>query len=138
MYICIYVVISSQLMHTQLSNTHHLAHIPGTCALIIQFRHFYSVPQPHHFYSLSNPSPGDNPPVRGRAVRNNAEPIKNGHVKLNHLHRCTRALNSFLYFTHCRAASTVNPLLPNAIFAPNITSVYSVPALHLHPASTPF
>ena len=31
---------------------------------------------------------------------------------------CTRALHSFLCFVHCRAASTVIPLLPNATFLP--------------------
>ena len=54
---------------------------------------------------------------------------------------CTRALHSFLSFAHCRAASTVIPLLPKAIFTPTIqpiTSVYLVPVIHLLPPSTPF
>ena len=50
-----------------------------------QLRLFYSLPQPHQV-TASHPSPGDNPPERGRAVRKNAEPSKNCRVKLNHLH----------------------------------------------------
>ena len=33
---------------------------------------------------------------------------------------CTRALHAFQSFAHCRAASTVIPLLPNATFTPSI------------------
>ena len=52
------------------------------------------------------------------------------------------ALQPWLSFAHCRAASTVVPLLPNATITPSkITSVYPVPALHFflfshqHPSS---
>ena len=33
---------------------------------------------------------------------------------------CTRALHAFRSFAHCRAASTVTPLLPKATFTPSI------------------
>ena len=36
-----------------------------------------------HHVTASHLSPRDNPSVRGRAVRNNAGPCKNVHVKLN-------------------------------------------------------
>ena len=49
---------------------------------------------------------------------------------------CTRALHYFLSFTHCRAASTVIPLLPKATYS--LTSVTLVPGPHILRRSTPF
>ena len=48
---------------------------------------------------------------------------KNGLVLLNRLH-CTRALHSFLCFTHCCAASTIIPLLP---ITPSIEPTHDLP-----------
>ena len=42
------VVLSSQITPTQSSNTHPLAHIPSTCAMIFSSCAFLTVPQPHH------------------------------------------------------------------------------------------
>ena len=57
-------------------------------------------------YGFENPAP-----ERERAVLKNARPCKYGSVKLNsHDYLCTRVLHSFLYFAHCRTASSVIPL----------------------------
>ena len=40
---------------------------------------------------------------------------------------CTRALHSFRSFAHCRAASTVIPLLPKATFTPSIQPNLGLP-----------
>ena len=45
---------------------------------------------------------------------------------------CTRALHAFRSFAHCRAASTVTPLLPKATFTPSIQ-----PNLGLPPTRSP-
>ena len=74
-----------------------------------KFRPIYSVIQPHHV-TASHPSPGDNPPERGKEVRKNAWPCKNGRVKLNNLHmyqgsplvHIFRALSSSL---HCHPSA---------------------------------
>ena len=55
---------------------------------------------------------------------------------------CTRALHSFLCFTHCRAASAVIPLdtrpRPPSHHPSSLTSVYLIPDLDLLLPSTPF
>ena len=94
-------------------NTHPLAHIPSTCFLIFIGCEFFSLPQPHHIMA-SHPSPSDNSPERLRAVEK-----KNGGIKNSIIYICTRDLHSFLTFAHCRAASTIIPLLPKAIFTPS-------------------
>ena len=43
---------------------------------------------------------------------------------------CTRALHSFRWFEHCRAASTVIPLLPKATFTPSIQSYLGLHRTH--------
>ena len=67
------------------SNTHLLAHIPGTCTLIFSSCGIFTVYH-NSIVMASHPSPGDNPPERRRAVRKNAGPCNNACVKLTHLH----------------------------------------------------
>ena len=54
------VVISSQTMQAQLSNIHALAHILGTCTLILSSCTIFTDPQKHHV-TASHPSKGDKP-----------------------------------------------------------------------------
>ena len=78
------IVMSSQITITQSSNTHPLAHIQGTCALISSSCAIFTVYQKPHQVTASHPSLGDNPPERGRAVRKNAgKPCENGLATLN-------------------------------------------------------
>ena len=44
---------------------------------------------------------------------------------------CTRALQSFLSFTHYRTASTVIPLLPKVIFTPSVQPNIGLPRTRL-------
>ena len=108
-------VMLSQITLTQSANTGPLAYITGTCSLNFSSCALFTVnlPQLHHV-TASHPSPGDKPPQREMAVRKNAGPSKNGHVKKSIIYICTRAHHSFLSFAHCRSASTFNPLLPKA------------------------
>ena len=123
--------VTSDYAHT-IINTHPLAHIPGTCSLIFIF----SLPQPLHV-TASHPSAGDILPERGRVVRKNAGPCKNGRVKLNHLHmhQGSPLLPTSLSASHRHptAAQRTSSRHPSSV-----TSVYTVPALHLHPQSTLF
>ena len=48
---------------------------------------------------------------------------------------CTRALHSFLSFAHCRAASTIIPLLPKPTFTPSIQPNLCLPS-HIRPPLT--
>ena len=64
----------------------------------------------------------------GRSGRTQ-EPSKNSRVKFNN-YICSRALPSFLSFAHCRAASTVTPLLPTATFTPSIQPNLGPPRIH--------
>ena len=114
------VVTASQIMLTLSPNTYPLAHIPGTCALIL-VRPFYGLPPPHQVMA-SHPSPGDNPPERWMVVRKYAGPRKNGHVKFNHLHMHQGSP----LFPIFRALSRSLPLPPKTTFTP---TPY-VPALH--------
>ena len=92
---------SSQIAVTQSSNTHQLAHILGTYAL-------FSLPQWHRA-TATHPALGDNQLEHERAVRKNAEPSKNGLVKLNQL----RMQHSSTLLPIFRAATTFILLLPN-------------------------
>ena len=51
-------------------------------------------------------------------------------------HICTMDLHSFLCFTHCRAASTVIPLLPKATYTPSIQPNLGLPRTRL-PLTSP-
>ena len=75
---------SSQITLTQSPNTHPLAHIPDTCALVAhqQSLLFYSLHQQHHV-TASHPSPCANLPESGWEGQNNAGPSKNCGVELN-------------------------------------------------------
>ena len=87
----------------------------------------------------SHPSPGNNLPEHGRAVRKNAGRSKNGRVEFNHLdiHQGSPLLPSFCALSRSLHSSLCCPRpLSRHLF--NLTSVYPVPALHLHLQSTPF
>ena len=128
---------SSQMTHIQSSNTHPLAHILDTCALIFCSCANFSLSQPHHV-TASLPSPGDNHQNTG-----GLSDRKQGQAKMaawnSFSYICTRAFHSFLSFAHCRAASTRFTLLPKATFTPSIqpTSVFLAPDLrHQHTSGT--
>ena len=53
------------------------------------------------YSSYAQPSSGNNPPERERAVRKNAGPNKNDQVKNSIIYICIRARHSFLSFAHC-------------------------------------
>ena len=132
------VVMPSQITPTQASNTHTLAHIPCICALIFSGCPIvYNLHQPLHV-TASHSFPGNNPRVRGRAVRKNAGPSKIGGVKLNHLHMYQGS--SFLPIFPIVAQPPQSSLCcpwPSSHHPPNLTSDDSVLAVHLHPTSTP-
>ena len=81
---------SSPIMPIESSNTHPVAHILGTCALMSSSWAILTV---------FHPSPGDNPPESGRAVRKNSWPSQNGRVTLNPLHM-HQGSYSYLSFAH--------------------------------------
>ena len=117
------VVMSSQITNTQSSNMHPLAHILDKCALI--FQSFYSLSQPHHV-TASLPSPDDiYQSMGGRSERIQGQAKMA--VRNSFSYICIRALYSFQYFTHCRAASTVIRLLPNTTFTPSIQPNLGLP-----------
>ena len=98
------IIISSQITFT--SNTHALAHIPGTRTLISSnYAVFNSLPQPHHATAF-HPSIGDNlPVVRGRSEKTEGQTEM---ATLNSIiYICSRTLQSLLSFAYCRAASFV-------------------------------
>ena len=113
-------------MPKQSPNTHRLAPIPGTCTLIFSsYVLFYSLPQPHNA-TASHPSPRDNLSERWRAIRKTQGQTKM--AVLNSItYICTRAGHSFPSFAHCRAASTVIPLLPKATSTPSIQPNLGLP-----------
>ena len=116
---------SCRITHTQSSNIHpspiYLTPAPWF-SVVSPFLQFTT---PHHV-TASHPSPGDN--QAKLSSRNSISKI------------CIRALHSFPSFAHCRAASTVIPLLPKTAFTrsiqPNL-GLHRTP-LRLHPLSTPF
>ena len=81
---------SSHITPTQSSNSHPLAHIPGTCDFIS--------------YPLQVMNTG---------------PCKSGCIKLNHLHMNNGSPLLPIFFDCC-SASTVIPLLSMASFTPSI------------------
>ena len=87
---------------------------------------YLCLPQPHHVMAF-HPSQGDKPPERGRAVRKNGRPSKYSLVKNSIIYICTRALHSFLSFSHCRTDSIAISLLPEAIFMPSIQHNLGLP-----------
>ena len=105
--------------HVKSDNTHtiirHTTLSPLTLHMGLEFRElrtFYCLPKPHHV-TASHPSPGDNhQSMGGRSERTIGWEKMSMWNSISYLF--TRALHSFLSFMHCRAASTVIPLLPKA------------------------
>ena len=133
------VVMSSQVQHTQSHQETHLS--PYTWQLRLDFhylRPFYSLSQPHHVMA-SIPSSCDNHQSMGGQSERTQCQAKMA-VLNSSSYTCTRALHTFRSFAHCRAASTIIPLLPNATFTPpsSLTSVSLVPIQHWLQPSTPF
>ena len=103
-----------------------------------KLRPLYSFPQ-RHYVTASHPSPGDNPPERGRDVRKNAGPCKNCSVKLKSTYAPGLSTRSNL-------SHIVSQPPPSFLCCPSspshhtssLTSVYHVPDLRLLPPSTPF
>ena len=120
---------SDNITHIQSSNIHSIAHILDTCPLIFSSCALLTV-------SASRPCPGTNHQSMGGRSERTPGQAKNGLVKLIQLHICTRALRSFLSLAHCRAASTVIPLLPKATFTPSIHP--ALPRSTSHPPSNCF
>ena len=113
------VVMSSQVKHTHSYQDTPLS--PQTWHLSIDFqllRPFYSLSQPHHV-TASLPSPCDNHQSTGcPSKRTQCQAKMAAWNWFSYI--CTRALHSFRSYAHCRAASTVIPLLPKATFTPSI------------------
>ena len=113
-----------------------LAQILGTCALISVAALFLQFAAAASCNGI-HPSPGDKPPERGRAVRNNA----GTKLKMTASHSiiciCTRCVYCFIsLIARCM---TVIALLRKATFtSSNQPSVYPVLALLFFPPSTPF
>ena len=120
--------------HAQLSNIDPLAHVLGTCALILVFGPFLQFPQPHHV-TVSHPSPCDEPPERSRAVRKNTGTKQ----------KCSRETQSSACAPGLCTTSYLSPS-PSSLCCPrqhshhpsNLTSSYPVPALNFLPPSIPF
>ena len=105
------------------------AHAPrfSIVAPLLQFN-------PPQHVTASHPSPGDNhQSTEGQSERTHAMQKMPRLLVFSVIYICTRALHFFINFAHCHAASTVIPLPSKANFTPtNLTSVYPLPALHLH------
>ena len=122
------VVMSSQIKHshqdTPLSpDTRHPSLDFSVVAPFLQFI-------PTAYVTASLPSPCDNnQSMGGRSERTQCQAKMAALNSLSYI--CTIALNAFRSFAHCRAASTVIPLLPNATFTPsiqpNLVSLVPVP-----------
>ena len=118
------VVMSSQITHT-IINTHPLAHILDICSLIFSSCAIISLSQPHHV-TASHPSPGDNQQGTGGRSERTQGPTKMASWN-SFSYICTRALHSFRYLAHWRAASTVIPLLPKETLTPSIQPNLALP-----------
>ena len=110
---------SSQIKHTHSHQDTALS--PYTWHLSLDFQQlcpFYSLSQPHHV-TASLPSPCDNhQSTGGRSERTQGQAKMAALNSFSYI--CTRALHAFRSLAHCRAASTVIPLLPKATFTPSI------------------
>ena len=119
--------------HVKSGKTHTHSHqdtplSPYTSQLSLdvqQLRPFYSLSQPHHVTaSLSSPCE-NHQSMGGRSERTQCQAKM---VALNSFsYICTRALHAFRSSAHCRAASTIIPLLPNATFTPSIQHNLGLP-----------
>ena len=108
--------------HLRLNSYQHLCHI-------------YSLPQPHDTTAPIRLQVTNRHRSEGGLREGRQELRKNGRVALYH-YICTRALNS-LYFVHCRAASTVIPIMPMSTFAPLIQPNLALPRTCHITLSTP-
>ena len=133
------VVMSSQVKHTHSHQDTPLSPYTWQLTLDVQYlRPFYSLSQPHHV-TAPLPSPCDNHQSMGGRSERTQCPAKM--AALNSFSDiCTRALHAVRSFAHCRAASTVIPLLPNATFTPSIQPNLGLPrpVPHWLQPSTPF
>ena len=117
-------VVKSDNTRTIIKKT--LAHILDTYPLILSSCALFVVSQPHHV-TASHPSPDDNHRAREGGPKENRDKQKWPHETHSVTYICTRDLHSFLSFVHCRAASTVIPLLPKATFTPFIQPNLGLP-----------
>ena len=120
------VVMSSQVKHTHSQQDTPLSPYTWQLSLDVQkLRPFYSLSQPYHV-TASLPFPCDNHQIMGgRSERTQRQAKMAALNSLSYI--CTRALHAFRSFAHCRAASTVIPLLPNATFTPSIQPNLGLP-----------
>ena len=110
---------SSQIKHTHSHQDTPLSPYTWRLSLDFQSLHpFYSLSQPHHA-TASLPSPCDNhQSMGGRSERTQGQAKTAAWNSFSSI--WPRALHSFRSFAHCRGASTVIHLLPNATFTPSI------------------
>ena len=132
------VVISSQITHTH--SHQQTPHSPHTWHLRLGFHNllpFWNLFQSHYVPAFL-PSPGDNHHRKGeRSERTLWQAKMAAWNSFSYI--CTRALHSFRSFAHCRAPSTVIPLLPKSTFTlSSRITVSFAPVLHLLRPSIPF
>ena len=116
--------------HTELSNTHPLAHILGTCVLISVVA--LSLQFTPHNVTASNFYPDDKPPGRERAVR------KNTGTKRKWPHETQSSTYAPGLSTTSYRARIVAQLSRSSLWCPrppsrypsNLTSIYPIPTLH--------
>ena len=109
-----WVVISSQITHTQSSNVHPLAHIVDTCNLIFSSCALFTVY--HNLIIKWHPTPLQVITTRAREGGPKEHREMQKWPRETHSVTCTRALHSFIFFVHWRVVSSVIPLLPKATF----------------------
>ena len=116
---------SSVIMHAPSSSKHPLAHILGSCAFTSVIAPFSVCP---NSIMERHPTPlGVYPPPTQSAEGGGSKEMKN-QVKMatgnqwrsSIIYICPWALHSFQSLPHCRAASTVIPLLSKATSTPSI------------------
>ena len=121
----------SKIMQAQLSNIHPLALILHTCPLISVVASFFSV-NPNH---IIQQHPTKLQVISHQSVRERSERIpersKNGSVRFNqrHLHPGSTLLPIFFLLSSLWCPR------PHSHHPSNLTSVYVIPLLHLHPPS---
>ena len=99
---------------------------------ITKLRYLKSLPQPHHV-TACHPSPGDKPPWRGRAVRNNTRIIQK-RLRETQFSTYTQRLSTHGFILRIveqtPLSSLCYPMSPSR-HPSNLTSVYPLPALLL-------
>ena len=128
------VVMSSQRKHTHSHQDAPLSPYALHLSLDFQYlRSFYSLSQPHHVRASLPSLCDNNQSTGGWSERTQCQAKIAAWNSFSYI--CTRALHSFRSFAHCRAASTVIPLLPKPTFTPSIQPNLSLP--RTHPPLTP-